>query len=147
MRKFRKRVALVFGESDNDRSALVELVQAINPATKAVSFQKRRKPLVLLRRSERPETRKKAAEEIAGLVRAEGVINDVKFIVTHRNCDAVEPEHTLLTSMIETELAFLGIKNVVAATPAFEMEAWWMLFPSEVGSVCSCWSVIDYGPV
>ena len=143
MKKSRK-VALVFGESDNDRSALVELVQAINPETERFGFQKRRRPLVLLRRAELPLTRRRAAEEISRLVKAERVINDVAFIITHRDCDAIEPEHTTASLDIERELRSLGVENVVAATPAFEMETWWMLFPDEIKSICSCWKQVDY---
>jgi hypothetical protein len=145
MSRQRKKVALVFGESDNDRSAIIELIKAINPNTGVISFQKRPKPLVLLRPAERPETRRKTADEIAGLVKAAEVVDEVCFVVTHRDCDKVEPAHTSLSNSIEKELATAGVSSVIAATPAFEIEAWWMLFPKEVHATRSCWAEIDYG--
>lgn len=145
MPRLKKKVALVFGESDNDRSALIELIKAINTKTDGIQFQKRPKPLVLLKPSERRETRRGAAEEVLALVKASNIISDVKFVVTHRDCDAIEPAHDRLTQSIEAELSAVGVENVIAATPAFEMETWWMLFPNEVSQTRQCWRRINYG--
>lgn len=142
--KVRKKVVLVFGENDNDRSALIEIARAIRPDSSAV-FEKRRKPLVLLRASERPETRRKTAEEIAALVQAANVISDVVAVIVHRDCDAVEPAHLAVATELETALRAAGVQLPLPATPAFEIEAWWMLFPQALQRVCANWRPLNLG--
>ena len=138
-------VVLVFGEHDNDRSALIELVIAIRPELAQLTFRKLREPPVYLRKSERPMTRRKSATEIANLVRAACVTSEVKFIVTHQDCDAVEPAHEAVIETTKAELKNAGVDFVVVATPAFEMETWWMLFPRELKKVQPLWCSVDYG--
>jgi hypothetical protein len=141
----RTSAALVFGEHDNDRSALVELVIAIRPETSNFNFRKLREPPVYLRKGELPATRRKSAASIAGLVAAAKVISNLKFVVTHQDCDAVEPAHEDAIESAKSELAAAGVDSVVIATPAFEIEAWWMLFPRELKKVRPGWRPVDYG--
>lgn len=141
MAKPRKRVVLVFGEDDNDRSSIIELVRAIRPDA-TVQFQKRHRPLVLLTSAERKETKDATATEIARLVKAESVLNDVVAVLAHRDCDGVEPAHIEIASTIESELKRAGVSTPVAVTPAFEMEAWWLLFPEAIAQHRPCWRKI-----
>ncbi|MBL8571734.1 MAG: hypothetical protein JNK84_21880 [Phreatobacter sp.] len=143
MPRVRQKVVLVFGEDDTDRSALIDIAQAVRKTT--AKFAKRHRPLVLLRKSELPATRRRAAEGIAALVRAEAVSNDVIAVIAHRDCDSVEPAHVQAAEEIEAELKAAGVGVPVAATPAFEMEAWWLLFPEALSQVRRCWARIEIG--
>lgn len=142
MARPRGKVVLVFGENDNDRRALVEIAKALKPRAK-VRFDRREKPLVLLSSAETRETRETTAAAIARLVAAASVIDDVVAVIAHRDCDAVEPAHIDLAKTIETELKSKGIKKAIAAAPAFEMEAWWLLFPEAVHRTCPSWERIS----
>lgn len=135
----RRKVALVFGEDDNDRSAIIELIRAIAPGT-TIRFEKRAKPPVLLRRTETPATRRSALDAMLKLIRAARVADDVVAIIAHRDCDDVEPAHNVVISEIKKELTAAGVQHAVVAAPAFEMEAWWLLFPEAVNATCGCWT-------
>ena len=143
MSRSRAKVLIVFGEDDSDRSALVELVKAIKPETNNLKFHKIRNPLVLLRNTENLKTRKTTATKISSVVKAIQCVSDVVAVVAHRDCDDFEPAHETVAASIETELSAVGVHNVIAATPASAIEAWWMLFPEPVASVRSCWARID----
>ena len=138
-------VILVFGESDNDRSALIELIFAARPDISHVNYRKLRTPQVYLRKSELPKTRRKSASEIARLVEAERIRSRVLFVVTHQDCDEIEPAHEVATETALNELTIAGITSLIIATPAFEMETWWMLFPQELKKVRPMWETVDYG--
>ena len=138
-------MVVIFGENDSDRSALGELFRAIRPEHSTVAIKKLRRPLVLLRNTNRPETRRKNAEEIAALIKIARRKVQVVAVIAHADCDATEPAHVREAERIESELKKAGITNAVAATPAWEIEAWWMLFPGALRAVRPCWETIDYG--
>lgn len=144
MSKLRAKVLIVFGEDDSDRSALQELVKAIRPETDRLKFHKMREPLVLLRTTQTPRKRKSEAEKVLSLVKGIQCVSDVIAVVAHRDCDELEPAHEALSALIETELSAVGVRNVIPATPASAIEAWWMLFPDAVASVRNCWARIDF---
>lgn len=131
--------ALVFAENQNDGDALGNLVSAIWAEAPPVHY--RRKPLVLIRGREQAEARKNA-KSIAAVVKAEEVLSDIRFIIAHQDCDAVEP-HNPTAELIASEIAATGIKNVVAVAPAWELEAWWYLWPSAVAAVNSKWKKLS----
>jgi hypothetical protein len=85
------------------------------------------------------EARKKNAANIAAVVKAKAVLADVKVVVAHQDCDAVEPAHEGLADAIKAELEAAGVPNVIAVAPAWEMEAWWFLWPDAVAAVNSRW--------
>ncbi len=140
----RRRVILVFGESNNDQEALIEIARAIKPRT-SVAFEKRRRPLVLLRSTEKLKTRRDTAEDIAAQIKAASVMDEVVSIVVHRDCDEVEPAHIRVAKELRDELRRVHVTNVVTATPSFEIEAWWMLFPKAIAKTCGAWRSIDLG--
>ena len=45
---------------------------------------------------------------------------------------------------LKRELHDAGVADVVAATPAWEIETWWMLFPHALARVRGCWRPVDY---
>jgi hypothetical protein len=126
---------LVFGEDETDRRALKALIQAVRPDSPRV--ETRRSPLVLVKGRARAEQRKNAAE-IARVVRADQVRRDVRLVVAHEDADDVEPAHAPLAAAIEAGLTRQGIP-CVAAVPAWEIEAWWYLWPTALLSVNSKW--------
>jgi hypothetical protein len=138
------RVVVIFGEDDSDRSALAELFRAIRPEYSKIAIRKIPRPLVLLRGIHRQTKRRRNAEDIAILVRIMQRKKRVVAVIAHEDCDATEPAHLTEASRIEGELKAAGVLNVVAVTPAWEIEAWWMLFPDAVRAVCSCWETIDF---
>ncbi len=135
--KIRVPCGLAFCEDKNDSDSLVELVSAIWPNAPKITYS--RKPLVLIRDAAVAEARKKNAANIAAVVKAKAVLADVKVVVAHQDCDAVEPAHEGLADAIKAELEAAGVPNVIAVAPAWEMEAWWFLWPEAVAAVNSRW--------
>ncbi|MBF0373022.1 MAG: hypothetical protein HQL39_06345 [Alphaproteobacteria bacterium] len=127
-------LVLVFGEDDNDREAVCHLARALCPG---VCLAKRRSPLVLTKGRAEAEARKQASR-IAAVVRAERIRSEIPLVLAHEDCDAVEPAHEALADRIEGNLSREGIP-CVAVTPAFEIEAWWFLWPRAVTAVKSHW--------
>lgn len=126
---------LVFGESDNDREALKELTRALRPDFPEI--EKRSKPLVLVKGRSRANAQDNI-EKIASIVKAERVRRDVRLVIAHQDCDEVEPAHERLAGEIEQLLAVSKI-TAVAAVSAFEMEAWWYLWPRAILDVNRNW--------
>ena len=135
--KNRLPCGLAFCEDKNDADSLIELIAAIWPGAPRITYS--RKPLVLIRDAAAAEARKKNGADIAAVVRAKQVLADVKLVVAHQDCDAVEPAHELLGAAIRTNLEAAGVPNVIAVAPAWEIEAWWFLWPDAVAAVNSRW--------
>lgn len=138
-------VFLIYGEDQNDRTALRHVVKAILPSNVTATIHLIQKPIILSRNAERSGKRKGMAEEIASFARAFQKHSAKVIVIAHRDCDAVEPAHKTDAQALEADLTKAGVENAIAATPAWEMETWWMLFPDAVAEVRSCWRKIDYG--
>jgi hypothetical protein len=132
----KRPVVLVFGESEHDRRAIVRLVGAMRPDLKR-AVEARRQPLVLIKGALPPRA-KANAEEIARKVAEENGARTVLAVLAHQDCDRVEPAHEEVGARIESELRLCGC-HVVAVAPAWEIEAWWMIFPEAVGKVVQGW--------
>jgi hypothetical protein len=97
-------------------------------------------PIVLLSKEELGDkARAENADRIAKVVAAAQVKSKVVAVIAHRDCDAVEPAHEKRSEAIESELKKRGVPKPIAAVPAFETEAWWLLWPDAVASVRRCW--------
>ncbi len=140
----KRSMIFIFGESENDRYALQELFCALRPDLSFLQVRRMREPLILMRGDRHPSTRRKTAEMIAALVRAGNVVGTVAAVIAHEDCDDVEPAHEKLARTIAMELTAAGIPNPLAAPPAWEIEAWWMLFPAALGATRHCWAAVDY---
>jgi hypothetical protein len=136
---------LIYGEDQNDRAALRHIVKAILPPNVTATVQLIQKPIVLSRNAERSGKRKSMSEEIASFARSFQKHSSKVIVIAHHDCDAVEPAHKDDAVALEADLTKAGVENPIAATPAWEMETWWMLFPDAVAEVRSCWRKIDYG--
>jgi hypothetical protein len=133
-RRERANCVLVFGESDNDRESLRELTRALRPDFPEI--EKRSKPLVLVKGRNRTNAQDNI-EKIVSIVRAERVRRDVKLVIAHQDCE-IEPAHEHLAAEIEQLLARSGVIGI-AAVSAFEMEAWWYLWPRAILDVNRSW--------
>jgi len=124
---------------------LMNLVKALSSGIASPQVKNIRQPVVLNRNAAASGKRKKMAEEIASFARGHKKKGCKIYAVAHRDCDATEPAHVVESSGLEAELRKAGVENPIAATPAWEMETWLMLFPAALQSVRPCWKQIDYG--
>ena len=129
---------LVFGESEHDTKAIRHLVEGLRPDLSGI-VEHRRQPLVLIKNAE-PKNARSNADRIVQVVRQEAAARHVLAVLAHEDCDAVEPAHVAASRRIEDELKSAGCPAVaIAVTPAWETEAWWMVFPEAVGKVVEGW--------
>ena len=137
------RTILAFGESPNDTRALRELVAALRSDLPRV--EPRQQPIIL-RKDIQPGTRRRMTDGIAAVVRAEAVTRKVVAVLAHRDLDAREPRddasaphdneaelHKTLTAAVPAGCA------VIPVVPAWEMEAWWFLWPEQVAAHRPSW--------
>jgi hypothetical protein len=130
---------LIFGEDTNDRQALKNLIKAILPQDLLIDLKPIRSPVILNREAVKSGKRKKMADEIAGFARGIEKAKRRVYVVAHQDCDEVEPAHIDASRALEKELKDAGVSAPIAAVPAWEIETWWMLFPTAVASVRACW--------
>ena len=128
---------LIFGEDDNDRLVLSELVQALRPESTA-RIERRRDPIIVTRNRDEAR-RKKQTNTLARQVERDQQRFEVKAVLVHEDCDAVEPAHEARSAAIERDGQPLGVP-VVPATPAWETEAWLFLWPDAAPMVVKGWS-------
>lgn len=131
-------MVLVFGESEHDRRAIVHLVQGLRPDLRG-KVEERRQPLVLIKGA-LPQKARSNAVEIASLAQREQEARELLAVLAHEDCDALEPAHIEVSKKIENELRNAGCPaEPIAVTPAWEIEAWWMVFPEAVGRIVQGW--------
>jgi hypothetical protein len=129
-------LVMVFGEDKNDRVSIKHLVRALAPRAPAVKVFN--SPLVLIKGRALAEQRK-SARSLVDVVAAKKITNDVVAVFAHEDCDAVEPAHEALSTAIEQRLAEAGVAQACAVTPAWELEAWWFMWPDAVQRVNGNW--------
>ena len=137
-----REVVLVFGEDENDRAAIRVLVQGIRADLAGrVAVEKRRSPITLVKGMRAP-ARGSRAGRVAAVVRAEHRVRTVRACVFHEDTDAVEPSSAALADEICSAYAACP-GAVVAAVAAWEIEAWWYLFPRAVVEAHPTWQLPD----
>lgn len=134
--KGRRRVALVIGESENDTRALRELISGLNPALGRIA-QIRKAPTFLVK-NVAPRDLPSRAQQVRGLVAAERIRHDIVCLVAHEDADDLPPADVALENDKRGALAGLGVP-VHAVVPAWEIEAWWFLWPDAAPLVCAGW--------
>jgi hypothetical protein len=132
----RAAAVLIYGEDLSDTRAIAELIQGLAPGLSA-RIEPRREPLVLIRDAPVSEIARRA-ERIAAAVQAERGRLDVVCVFAHEDCDDFDSEHEELATRIEDALVNAGCP-VHAVVPAWEIEAWWFLWPQAVQSVVPSW--------
>ncbi|HZI04621.1 MAG TPA: hypothetical protein VEZ71_11390 [Archangium sp.] len=128
----RPSIVLLFGEDENDTKSIRELIEGLRPEL-AGKVQHRRQPLVLIKNA-RPEDVPERAQRVADAVDIERATHDVACVFAHEDCDEVEPKHLAVCAKIETALAKAGCP-AHAVVPAWELEAWWFMWPNAVQAV------------
>jgi hypothetical protein len=135
------RIVVILGEDDNDRKTLKILIAALRPDLARGSLRDLRKPMALVRNVP-PERLPSQASRVAALLRAVNKREPVRCVFMHEDADDVEPAHEALISKIENCYTSLPW-SVHAVVPAWEIEAWWFLFPRAVAAVRASWRVPD----
>lgn len=129
---------LVFGEDENDTSAIVVLVRGIRPDLGTrTKLEPLRKPLTLIKDIDAARLAARARKVVA-TTKAANVRLPVRACIFHEDTDAVEPSSAALASQIIR--AYSGCRGaVLPAVAAWEVEAWWYLFPDAVAATHSSW--------
>lgn len=129
---------LVFGEDDNDRTAVIVLVRGLRPDLwGSTKLEALRKPLTLVKDIDAARLAARARKVVA-TTRAANVRLPVRACIFHEDTDALEPSSAALAARIKgTYARCTGI--VVPAVAAWEVEAWWYLFPDAVAATHSSW--------
>jgi hypothetical protein len=136
--KARRSVVLVFGENEHDTKAIRQLVEGLRPDLVG-TIEPRRQPLVLIKNATQEKARDNA-RRIAEVARQEMAARTVLAVLAHEDCDSVEPAHVAAAARIEAELENARCPgSVIAVAPAWEIEAWWMVFPEAVGKIVKGW--------
>jgi len=139
--KPRRKVILVFGENQNDTDAIKQFILALAPDAD-VRVDAMRRPPVNLR--DAPQQSIPDRVSIIGkLIDAAEVDADVIAVFAHEDCDAVEPSHLVLADRIEAAFHSRGYPFVWAATPAWETEAWLMLWPEAFEKHVPSWRPLN----
>lgn len=138
-RRPRRQVVLVFGEDESDTKAIAELIVAICPELAGKVKPLSRPPILI--KDARPGDVVGRASVISALIEGEKAVADVICVFAHEDCDAVEPAHEGLAMKIEESMASAG-HHVHAVTPAWEIEAWWLMWPDALVAYRSSWRKI-----
>lgn len=135
---------LVFGEGDSDREAIRELIVALCAAADG-RVEKRMKPLLLVKNASAPNLSVRA-QKLAATVRADQAARGpVACVFVHEDADDLAPtDERRAAAMREATLA-AGLE-VCPVVPAWELEAWWFLFPDAVASAFPSWSRLPSKP-
>jgi hypothetical protein len=142
-----REVLLIFGESRTDMHAIATLAKGLRPDLPSPS--PRLRPLILSRSADRRK-RASVSEEVARLTQAELVARrSVRAVMVHRDLDKIETDDHIdshhedgsnasaveLRSSISKALEGKKVNvPAIAVVPAFETEAWWMLWPDAVAA-------------
>lgn len=139
----KKSIILVYGEDQNDRVAIRNLLGATLKSPENFDIRPIQSPIILCRGADQRKRRKMSDEIRAAQDALEKRYSQV-IVIAHRDCDSVEPAHVDAAKFLEDELKASGVKNPIAATPAWEMETWLMLFPDALKKTRACWR--DWDP-
>ncbi len=128
----RPSLVLVFGEDENDRASLRELIEALREDLVG-KVQTRREPLVLIKNA-KPEDVPDRAKRIADTVDISRATHNIVCVFAHEDQDDFEPKHEETCRKIEEALEKAGCP-AHAVVPAWELEAWWFMWPAAVQAV------------
>lgn len=129
-------VVIVWGESPNDTRALRSLILGLSPELEG-RVKIRRPPLMMTKNVDNVRIKGAARKAIAAL-KAEAARHDVAAAFFHEDADALEPAHDVLCDRKEAALAGAPVP-VHAVAPAWELEAWWLMWPDEVKAHNPSW--------
>jgi hypothetical protein len=131
---------LVVGESGqsndlHDAQAIKHLILAHQPTWEVRALKR---PAVLAKGKEKALA--KAANRIAKLYRQASGETPIHAVFNHADTDEVEPSHVPAAEVIEASLADAGCPGY-AAVCAWELEAWFFLWPDAIEATRRAWKV------
>lgn len=130
-------LVLIFGEDDNDRRVIQYLLVGLRPDLSTGCIRKLKDPPTLIKGLELAKRRSRSTKVLA-TIRALHVSTGVRATFLHEDADAIEPAHKATIELIEA--AYRAAPGAIfPVVPAWEMEAWWFLFPSAVAAVHRNW--------
>lgn len=134
------RRVLVVGESGQsndlyDAQAIKHLILAHQPTWEVKALKR---PAVLAKGEEKALA--KAASRVADLYRQASAHAHIHGVFNHADTDAVEPSHVPAAEVIEASLASAGCPGF-AAVCAWELEAWFFLWPEAIEATRQAWKV------
>jgi hypothetical protein len=136
----RLKKILIFGEDQNDTTAIAHLLNGLL-GQRTISVEPRRRPPVLIRDATTEQLASRVLP-VVRLVKAAEADAEVVALIVHEDCDAMEPAHDELARKIEAALAHTGVV-VIAATPAWETESWLMQWPQAFSEYRPAWRSIE----
>ncbi|MFC7480142.1 hypothetical protein ACFQX7_08995 [Luedemannella flava] len=132
---------IVFGEDDNDRQSIKVLLCGLRPDISPSAVKLLREPMALVKDISPGKVGRKV-DRVAAALRAAHARQEIRCVLMHEDADALEPAHVAIAERIENSYAAMPWK-VHAVVPAWEMEAWWFLFPDAVAALRSSWRKPD----
>ncbi len=132
-----KSCVIFFGEDDHDRNAIKILFFELNQNSSKLQSKLLRKPLSFVKGVDQAK-RCDRVSKVRAAVRAVDAVTPVFATVFHQDADDCEPAHVAVETDIKSVYSSLP-GAIVAAVPAWELESWWFLFPSAVGSLHYTW--------
>jgi hypothetical protein len=126
---------MIFGEDENDTRSLETLMIGLCPRLKG---RTRRSRSLVLMKGASPRDLPTMADKLARIVAAAQAKWDVTCVFTHEDADALEPNDAAIAERLETALERAGVP-AHAVVPAWELEAWWFLWPDAVADVHESW--------
>lgn len=132
---------IVFGEDDNDRKSIKILLCGLRPDITPGSVKPLREPIALVK-DIAPDRLRKRTERVHAALRAANVRQRIRSVLLHEDVDDFEPQHEKAARRIEDAYRTLPWP-VYAVVPAWELEAWWFLFPAAVAALHPSWQPLD----
>lgn len=115
---------IVFGEDDNDRKSIKILLCGLRPDITPGSVKPLREPIALVK-DIAPDRLRKRTERVHAALRAANVRQRIRSVLLHEDAYRTLPW------------------PVYAVVPAWELEAWWFLFPAAVAALHPSWQPLD----
>jgi hypothetical protein len=135
---------LVYGEDENDRDIIRELIVAICPSA-AGRVEKRRRPPMFVKGGSSTNLAHRA-QKFAAAVRADESANGpVSCVFVHEDADGLPPEDEVRGRQMRDACANEGL-DVIPVVPAWEIEAWFFLFPAAVARGFPSWRRLPERP-
>jgi hypothetical protein len=133
----RRGMIVVLGEDENDRQSIRTLICGMRADISRGEVKALREPMALVKNLP-PDKLPPKAKRVAAVLRATNARSPIRCVLLHEDADDVEPAHESAITKIESCYASLPWP-VYAVVPAWEMEAWWFLFPSAVAALHKTW--------
>jgi hypothetical protein len=126
-----------YGEHPHDANAVRILFNGLRPDLDHKRTKILKSPPTLVKGLDAAKRRSRAGKVLATL-RAVDIKDGLLAVVFHEDTDKVEPSHVQTQQLIRDTYSAAPCE-VIAAVPAWELEAWWFLFPDAVVTVSRTW--------